>query len=122
MASEEPTVLVVAPDQAMLRSLTFALEAEGYTVEARRCLDGGSLPQDDPERSCAIVDEAALADPHDPAELSGLHLPVILLVERKNGMPPRPGLSVVEKPPLAFAFDLGVKRSALSHTGAAPAT
>ena len=98
MACNEPTVLVVASDQAMLRSLTFALEAEGYAVEARSNFLVGALPC--AERVCAVVDEAALADPCDPAELSGLHLPVILLVERKSAMPVLPGLRLVEKPPL----------------------
>lgn len=98
MALKELTVLVVAPDQAMLRSLTFALEAEGYTVEAKAGFLPGPIPRT--ESACAVVDETALSDPNDPAELSGLHVPVILLVERKSRVPALPGLSLVEKPPL----------------------
>ena len=100
MASKKPTVLVVAPDQAMLRSLTFALEAEGYMVEAEPGFLRAPPARGHPETACAIVDEAALPDPKNLSELSRLRLPVVLLVERKGRMPALPGLSLVEKPPL----------------------
>jgi hypothetical protein len=95
------TVLVVAPAGAMRRSLTFALEAEGYRVDARPRFDPGPLPQEGAGSACAIVDEDALADRKNPAaELSGLNVPVILLVERARRMPAGFEPSVIEKPPL----------------------
>lgn len=95
------TVLVVAPDLALRRSLTFALEAEGYRVDAVPGLHALALPPKDREAACAVVDEDALADRRSlAAELSELGLPVILLVERMRHLPAMPRLSVIEKPPL----------------------
>jgi CheY-like chemotaxis protein len=93
------TVLVVAPDRAMRRSLTFALEAEGYSVDAKPRLHAGQLSPDCGHRICAIVDEDAFADGRNAvAELSGLDVPVILLVERAAPPPARAGLCYIEKP------------------------
>ncbi len=95
------TVLVVAPDQAIRRSLSFALEAEGYRVDASPGLHSGALPPTGRETACAIVDEDALTDRKNPVpELSGLYLPVILLVEQRRHLPALPRLSIIEKPPL----------------------
>lgn len=95
------TVLVVAPDQAMRRSLSFALEAEGYRVDAMPGLHFGAFPPAGVETACAVVDEDALTDRKNPAlELSGLDLAVILLVEQRRHLPALPRLSIIEKPPL----------------------
>ena len=96
-----PKVLIVASDQAMRRSLTFALEAEGYAVDAEPRLDAESYPLEPENGVCVIVDQDALANQRNPtAELAKLKRPVILLVERLGRPPVLPGLRIVEKPPL----------------------
>lgn len=95
-----PTVLVVASKPAMLRSLRFALEAEGYEVDTVTQLAECSAP----DCGCVevvIIDQDALVDPANPAaELAGIDHPVILLVERMKRKPSRARLRVIEKPPL----------------------
>lgn len=95
------TILIVASDQAMRRSLTFALQAEGYAVDAKPQLDAESCSLKLDGKACAIVDLDALGDQRNPtAELAQLNRPVILLVERMRRPPVLPGLRIVEKPPL----------------------
>jgi hypothetical protein len=56
-----PTILVVGPDDALQRSVSFALEAEGFSV-----VTTSRWPLNDdaglPAIACAVVDERALSD------------------------------------------------------------
>jgi DNA-binding NtrC family response regulator len=56
------SLLVVAPDPDIRRSITFALEAEGYLVSAT---DGiAAVPSDgDPRFDCTVLDQLALKGP-----------------------------------------------------------
>lgn len=98
-----PDVLVVAPDQAMRRSLAFVLEAEGYAVVAVPRLDTVEpyLRAANGRTSVLVVDQDALAERNSPVqELAGLSRPVVLMVEGMRRPPALPWLRIVEKPPL----------------------
>lgn len=92
------TVLIVAPDEELRRSIAFALEAEGLRVATQP-----SLPANDENRqagfACLVVDEDALeGDDGRWASLPEASPTTILLVDRLRTLKPREGLSTIDKP------------------------
>jgi FixJ family two-component response regulator len=91
-------VLVVAPDTQLRRSITFLLEAEGYEVTAYDRVPASDMAPK-PRRSCAIVDEAALADGEDIWDRLGRIAETLVMLVSSGVMPPTTFLvRPVEKP------------------------
>lgn len=96
------TVLIVASDEDLRRSIVFALEAEGLPVESMAALTG--VPSGD-GFGCFVIDETALkADGRSgPVPRTGA-TPIVLLVENLPARQESPGMSVVDKPLLGPAL------------------
>lgn len=113
------SLLVVAPDVELRRSLEFALEAEGYAVTAlpdiatARGLSG--------RFDCTILDAAAADDPlADVVGFCAEARPVVLLSDTAV-----PTLSswiagMVEKPQLGQALSAAVQRAVLKPATTVP--
>lgn len=92
------TILVVAPNEQLRRSIEFALEAEGFEVVSHALL-AGALASSSKLPSCIIIDEEAVA--HPPSfweELASLPGPVVLLVDKLRTGPESAGMAVLHKP------------------------
>lgn len=93
------SILVVASDEALRRSLRFMLEAEGF-----RMLVHGHVPMPGDsalEFDCVVIDEASLRHAEAPlADLLDRNQPVILLVNHLPGIPALVPMRLVEKPML----------------------
>ncbi|WP_159591031.1 DNA-binding response regulator [Chelativorans xinjiangense] len=92
----EANILIVASDPTFRQSLRFVLEAEGcdvHTVE-RLSPPGASLAGYD----CVVIDYSNARKNGVPVELAALGRPVILLVDRRQGMAEEDGIVLVEKP------------------------
>lgn len=75
------TVIVVARDAGLRRSFVFALQAEGYRVEAHAALSSAVAPVRSAAAVCALIDESALRGVENGADLVvRLGVPVISLV------------------------------------------
>ena len=93
------TIIVVAPDPGLRRSLEFALEVEGFAVESHALL---STAEDSPAANaaaCVIVDESAIRlSPAGRQTLAGFAGRVILLVEDVDPTAGADGFAVLTKP------------------------
>lgn len=95
------TVLVVAPDDDMRRSLTFLLSAEGYFV-----FGAERWPSREPVGhldavviDVVVIDHGAFDKPFsDDGRLLALGGRVIVLTSRGGRMPPLPQAAVIRKP------------------------
>ncbi|MCD2173463.1 hypothetical protein [Rhizobium sp. C4] len=94
--SKTRAIVVIVPDQALNRSLAFALEADGYRVSSFASLASASKAL--PDSLCIIADEnvfpkssAALPD------LSGMEARTLVLSEHASA-PRRDALAVLTKP------------------------
>jgi DNA-binding response OmpR family regulator len=74
------TILVLAPDNELRRSVRFALEAEGFRVDTISRLPADNEAELSPQASCVIVDDRSLPDT-DSGRLQQLGLPIIFLTE-----------------------------------------
>jgi FixJ family two-component response regulator len=121
---EGPTVLVVDDDPAVLNSLKFSLQIEGFRV---RAYANGLELLDDPDLptcGCLVVDQTmpGMAGLDVVASLRKRHvsLPAILITTNPSGMLRRraadAGIWVIEKPLLGDALSRGI-REALAHNG-----
>lgn len=112
------TVLIVAPDEELRRSIAFALEAEGLRVASQpRLLPEGDARQET-DIACLVVDEDALKDGNGgwPA-LADTALPVILLVDRLRAIPQIDGMSTLDKPLLGQVLVDAVLAAMARHAG-----
>ena len=76
------TIIVVAPDPGLRRSLEFALEVEGFAVESHASLSTVEASHQANAAACLIVDESAIRlSPAGRQPLAGFAGRVILLVE-----------------------------------------
>lgn len=93
------TVLIIAPDREFRRSLEFALEAEGFSVDSHALLSEAEASPVASRAVCAVVDEGALRiDPAARRSLGRLVKPVILLVEKLSPTGDDDGLTILIKP------------------------
>ena len=94
----DATVVVVAPDRELRRSIEFLLQAEGFQVVslARLPLRGNEIW---PRNGCAVVDEnAILAEADGWTSLATMPQPVVLLTDRIRHIPDRYAGGAVTKP------------------------
>lgn len=112
---DAPRLLIIAPDDDLRRSLTFALEAEGYSVTA--LADAGSAHVvGSGHFACTVVDQAALAGTEASIRaFCAAAKPVVLLSNASLPLVPWDGVSVVEKPMLGESLSQAV-RGALGRT------
>lgn len=92
-------ILVVASDPSFRRSLKFALEADGFVVEAKASLALPSVQGTSPAFACAVVDEGALGRRFGERNIVfGLGVPVVLLVDERRCLPALRGMTILTKP------------------------
>lgn len=123
-APQRPVVLVVDDDPAVLNSLTFSLEVEGFAVRAyasgRELLDDPGLPG----HGCLVIDQRlpGISGLELVASLRArkVSLPAILITTNPSAVLRQraadAGVPVVEKPLLGDALSRGI-REALAHDG-----
>jgi hypothetical protein len=93
------TIIVVAPESAFRRSLEFALEVEGFSVESHALLSEAEQSPTTAIALCTVVDEGVLrsrAGP--PRSLERITRPVILLANELSATVARKGLTILTKP------------------------
>ena len=99
LVDRSPLVLVVAPDKDFRRSLEFALEAEGFTVDSYGSMAGAFASSRAEEAGCAVVDDTAIGKwPEVEKESRHFGRPVVLLSDRIGTMPRLPLTTVLSKP------------------------
>lgn len=83
------TILVVAPEGVLRRSIVFSLEVEGFVLEAHETLEGVVRCPSATGAVCAVIDESAMFATDDMhVALQRITVPVIVL----TGGVPRPDL------------------------------
>lgn len=93
------TILLVASESAFRRSLEFALEVEGFSVESHALLSEAEASPAAAIAVCAVVDESALPiGAGAPRSLERITGPVILLVDGLSAAATRKGKTVLTKP------------------------
>lgn len=90
--SSSYSVLVIARDEALRKSLAFALEVEGFVVDVRD--DWGGADQSLSPATCAVIDEAICRQHRETGEMT---VPVILLGS-PDGLNLPKGTRVLSKP------------------------
>ena len=91
------TIVAIARDSALLRSLSFALEAHGYTVRAFSSWRSARGNVD--AAGCVILDGALpLSEKNACLGVLERGLRVVLLAEDEAAVPRRLGLQVLPKP------------------------
>lgn len=115
----EQTVLVVDDDPAVLGSLKFALEIEGFRVRVflsgKDLLDGEALP----EPACLVVDYNLPGtnglDLLAALRARGTRLPAILITSHPSAEVSRraaaAGIAIIEKPLLGNALSEAIRRA-----------
>ncbi|MBB6411520.1 transcriptional regulator [Mesorhizobium sangaii] len=97
--SAAKTILVVAPDPGLRRSLEFALEVEGFSVESHALLSTVEASPAANAAACVIVDESAIRlGPAGRQPLARFAGRVILLVEEVDPIAGPEGFAVLTKP------------------------
>jgi hypothetical protein len=97
--SKSRSIVVIVPDQALNRSLAFALEADGYRVSSFASVASASTAL--PDSLCIIADEGVLKTAAAPDDLSGFAGRTLLL--REHGAVPRHDAMTVLTKPLSGA-------------------
>ncbi|MFB9984005.1 transcriptional regulator [Mesorhizobium kowhaii] len=93
------TILVVAPDPGLRRSLEFALEVEGFPVESHASLSTIEASSEADAAACLIVDDSAIRlSPAGHQPLARFAGRVILLVEGGDTTAGTEGFAVLTKP------------------------
>lgn len=111
----EETVLVIAPDPQLRRSIAFLLEAEGLPVTSCDKVPGVAAQAS--RRRCAVIDEdAATLDPMVWREVSQAAESVVVLLDRSRTVPKQFLARAVYKPLLGEHLVSAV-RIALSANG-----
>lgn len=94
-----PLVIVVAPDQDFRRSLEFALQTEGFSVESHPAIGLAIETPGARTASCAIVDDRAVENWAEAImTFATFGRPVIFLAGEKSMPPALPPLTVLTKP------------------------
>lgn len=97
--SPTQTILVVAPGAELRRSIVFALEANGFKVEAHPWLGPAAASAQASLATCLVVDENALIDqPTSSKALKEFAKPVVLLVDQLRAIPRLVKVTVLRKP------------------------
>lgn len=98
MASKPDSIIIVAPDLGLRQSLMFALEVEGFKVNAYEKWKEGHIPKN--SIVCLIVDEQALtANKSARRYLANVNRTVILLTSGLTGPIVKiPGVTTLMKP------------------------
>lgn len=116
------TILVVAPNEELRRSIEFALEAEGFDVASHALLTMALTSPNVSAYACAVIDEEAVTNPA-PAweELGRFTRPIVLLCDRLRGVPESFAMTVLHKPLLGRTLtDTVIGAVANGGTRAAP--
>jgi DNA-binding response OmpR family regulator len=118
--SRSGTILVAAPGAELRQSIVFALEADGFEVDAHDTL-GSAIAALGASRSiCLVVDENALGGhANGVGALRKVGLPVILLVDRMRTIPRLPRIKTLTKPLLGQRL-IEMVRGASGEGGTAP--
>jgi hypothetical protein len=97
--SRSGTILVAAPGAELRQSIVFALEADGFEVEAHDTLGSAIAAAAAARPICFVVDENALDGHRNGAlALQKFGLPVILLVDRLRAIPRLGRIKTLIKP------------------------
>lgn len=108
--AEPCVILVAAPDASFRHSLRFALESEGFRVEAHCNASGAFASPNASRASCAVVDEQAIDDWREASgQFEQFARPVIFLVSLFSSVPEMPLLTPVAKPFLGEPFMAAVR-------------
>lgn len=94
-------VVVVVPDPELRRSIEFALEAEGFGIEAHDRLGAALASPCIDDAACAVIDEAVIGarKGKETPGLERITQPVVLLVDQLRAVPQAPaGIRVLTKP------------------------
>jgi hypothetical protein len=103
--AQRKEVTVIARDPVMRRSLAFALDAEGFRVEAYADLGAAFDDKDRPRVCCTIVDDDGLVeDSADLWRMGGLASPVLLLMDPIKPFPGPHAARVLLKPYAGLAL------------------
>lgn len=114
---EYPTVMVIAPNAELRRSIAFLLEAEGYAVTVHTTLLPDKLPAV-PRRRCAVVDDAALRDePEAWSRLPQIADSFVMLLDGTRELPAGLVAYRVEKPLLGLNLVEAVRNALWSVSG-----
>lgn len=93
------TIILVASESAFRRSLEFALEVEGFSVESHALLSEAEASPAAASAVCAIIDEGALlAKTGAFRSLDWIEMPVIMLVDGIPATATEKGTTVLTKP------------------------
>jgi DNA-binding response OmpR family regulator len=92
------TVLVVAPDDELRRSIAFALEAEGFSVSTHRLLSPALKRASNDRFDCAVIDENTIGRRDGWNALSGIPCPIVLLLDRLRLAPDQIRVTPLFKP------------------------
>jgi FixJ family two-component response regulator len=93
------TILVAAPDRAFRRSLVFALESGGFTVDAHAGATDAFASGSALHAACAVVDDGAVSDWNLASrQFDHFGRPVILLVGFLHQIPVLPFARPLMKP------------------------
>jgi hypothetical protein len=116
--SRPGTILVAAPGAELRQSIVFALEADGFEVDAHASLGAAIAASGSSGSLCFVVDENALnGHPNGAKALQKFGLPVILLVDRLRAIPRLTRIKILIKPLLGQRL-LEMVRGALASDGA----
>jgi ActR/RegA family two-component response regulator len=92
-------ILVAAPDAGFRRSLAFALESDGFRVDAHPGAVEAFASRHARGAACAVIDDDAVADWRlAPEQFGRFARPVILLVGFFHTAPALPFTRIVTKP------------------------
>ena len=93
------TIILIASESAFRRSLEFALEVEGFSVESHALLSEAERSPAAATAVCSVVDESALSIGAGAIRLfERMAGPVILLADDVSKTAARKGMTVLTKP------------------------
>jgi FixJ family two-component response regulator len=97
--SRSGIILVAAPGAELRQSIAFALEADGFEVDAHASLAAAIAAPGSAAAHCFVVDENALnGHANGTLALQKIGLPVILLVDRLRAIPRLARIRTLTKP------------------------
>lgn len=92
-------ILLAAPDAAFRRSLVFALESDGFAVQAHGRAAEAFASAHARDAACAVIDDDAIGDwALASPQFEQFGRPVVLLVGFLRAVPSLPFAQVVTKP------------------------
>jgi FixJ family two-component response regulator len=119
--SRSGIILVAAPGAELRQSIVFALEADGFEVDAHASLAAAITAPGSSAALCFVVDENALNGHANGAlALQKIGLPVILLVDRLRAIPRLARIKTLIKPLLGQRLIEMVRGTAVDGGAGAP--